>query len=98
MENSDDLRGSLIRHENVSWHWCRVNQGQNRWEDVTAISLENYPRSMGGGQGTSRGQAHFREMASPAFENTLIDRICSQTKLGASHRTQTRCLGSYQQQ
>lgn len=55
VENWDDLRGSLIHHVNVTWHLCWVNQGHNRWGNVKAISLENYPRFMEGGQRTSRG-------------------------------------------
>ena len=55
MENGDDLRGPLIHFVNGTWHLCWVNRGQNRWGDVTAISLENYPRFVGGGQGASRG-------------------------------------------
>lgn len=55
IENGDDLRGSLIHRVNVTWHLCWVNQGQNRWGDVKAISLENDSRFMGGGQRTSRG-------------------------------------------
>lgn len=74
----------LTHHINVTWHLYWVNQGQNRWGNVTAISLENYSRLVGGGQGKIKGQAHFREMASPAFENTE-----NQTDPEASHQTQT---------
>ena len=56
MEHSDDLRGSLIHHANVIiFGICAGYQGQNRWENSTSLSLENYPRFVEGGQGNLRG-------------------------------------------
>lgn len=80
IEHSSDLRGTLIHCVNVSWHLCCANQGQNRQGNVTAISLENHPRFVGGGQGISRGSACFREMAGPVWKHT-VDRICSWANL-----------------
>lgn len=49
--------GLYLTHPiNVTWHLCWVNQGQNgAGGNVTAISLENYARLVGGGQGTIKG-------------------------------------------
>ena len=82
MEHSDDLRGSLIHHANVIiFGICAGYQGQNRWENSTSLSLENYPRFVEGGQGTSTGLVYYKEMAGSACENTqLMESVLKPTR------------------
>lgn len=82
-------QGVGIHPSNVLWHQHWTKQGQKRWRSLAAISLENHPRFVGGGQGTSIGRVRFRETACPAEDNTNPADTLFSSQLGASHRIWT---------